>query len=935
MIDGVLEKIYRKARAELKGVWNRIHTLQGEVSSLQPDRSSPPVTDNVRPIQQNILYDGFSGVTRDNWNAALRLAWQRRGGDWRDAKQVPHGSYAYASASVPAGAGTQKIVFKGLGPLVTRWLNEGNTGLVLRPPSGDNTVAFSSRQHDDPTQHPRLLVVTDAGRYECPCTADADLPLSTYKGQGQSKSLWISNGRLAVLQFDLSQVKGKVRDASLNLVTTKQYGTTHLEVMELMPPQIVTIPKGKPETGLAHEVGSEEQLDGHPDVIVAGDFAPAKRKAYSHYWTREATYQREPALGGSISVRGEFNPSDNGSMSTRFRLTKYPGEGRAPTELYFRAYLYLEKDFGSETDGIKILGSLAATWENLNYQKEEDWGGGKKWKEGVGSDPCTGYGWSMRYVLNKKPNDDNPYKDLYSLGVLAYWIGQKAYDGDYARMGNVCLQKERWYCIEQRVKLNSISNVDPQTRDGTPNADGIFECWVDGVKVYSKTDIRWRKTPDSVIQDAPWLNAYHGGRKLPATKHHYRVGNVVVAKRYIGPMKRARAEVRPVAAAALAPDWLPEPGHMVAIPAQNSFADVDPCPRSNCSYNRGGGFNSSGNRYVIDAFSGGIFNPYYSRNGALILHGGGHGDSGENTVYVFDLDTLRFARVSEPYDDVDRSAKTNFDREYGEHPDGSPASAHTYDMLAILPPQADGGPKGSLLRPISLAVLGPSLNIGWSHAYDFAQGEWERYSRNHAQASITASGAQMCAFDSKRKRVWYFTGGASRPCYLDLETRLHVAGPGTRSGFGAKADTATMIYVPERDVLIACGTVKGQQRIGWFNPAKPEEGWRYAELSQALPADYTTSIAWSPDTERLYFYTRGHKMDIYEIALPAVLTDKWTVTWRQILGDVAQRLDWGGRNSGGLYKRWDYVPALQCFIFMPRARETGVYLYRPHALVSA
>lgn len=929
-----MDKLLGAARAELKAIWNKVNDL-GEIAAVEQDRSSPSVSSSVQRIQQAILFDGDSGATRDNWNAALKLGWQKKGGDWLDAKQVPHGSYAYAAATVPAGAGTQEIRFGGLGPLVARWVTILNTGLLLRPPRGNGTAVFASRENDNAAQRPRLVVVTDRGTVECRCTADADMPKSTYKAQGTSKSLWITDSRYGALQFDLRDVKGTVRDATLILVTTKQYGSTQLEVMELLPPHIITIPRGKAQTGLAAEVGREDKLDGHADVTFAGDFTPAKRKAYTHYWVRGATYQNEPELGGTMSLRGEFIPEDNGSMSTRMRLTKYPGEGRAPTELYFRAYIYLEKDFSSETDGIKILGSLAATWENLNYQKEEDWGGGKKWKEGVGSDPCTGYGWSMRYVVNRKPTDDNPYKELHSLGVLAYWIGQSAYDGDYARMGTICLQKERWYCIEQHVKLNSVSNVDPQTRDGTPDPNGVFEVWVDGVKVYSKTDIRWRKTPDSVMQDAPWLNWYHGGRKKPKEKHHYRIGNVVVAKRYIGPMKAVQADVRPAAATLATPGWLPEPGHMIELPAHNTFADVDPCPRDDCSYNHGGGFNAGGNRYVVDAFSGGVFNPYYSQLGALALHGGGHGDSGENSVYVFDLDTMRFKRVSDPYADVDKSAKKNFDREHGEHPDGSPASAHTYDLLAIVPPDLGGGPQGSLLRPISLAVLGPSLNIGWSHAYDFAANRWTRYSKNASPARVQPSGMQVCARDPKRRRVWYFIGSGSRPLYLDLTTREHMAASQSVPNFGAKADSATLVYLPDRDLLVVNGTVRGTQAIGYFNPQRMEDGWRTVRLSQALPIDYTTSIAYSPDTRKLYYYCRAAKADVYEIDVPRNLNETWQVTWRPILGNVAASLDWGGRNSGGLYKRWDYVPALQCFIFMPRARETGVYLYRPHTPVKS
>src|SRR5690606_3797243 len=126
-----------------------------------------------------------------------------------------------------------------------------------------------------------------------------------------------------------------------------------------------------------------------------------------------------------------------------------------------------------------------------------------------------------------------------------------------------------------------------------------------------------------------------------------------------------------------------------------------------------------------------------------------------------------------------------------------------------------------------------------------------------------------------RKRVWYFVGSASQAAYVNLDTRKHVIGPSNRRGFGATADTAMMVYVPDRDLLVACGTVKGQQRLGWFNPAKIEDGWQYADLSQALPADYTTAIGYSPDTKRLYYYSRSSKMDIYEIEIPAALDGKW------------------------------------------------------------
>ncbi|HYD85194.1 MAG TPA: hypothetical protein VEA63_14110, partial [Opitutus sp.] len=92
-----MEKLYDAMRNELKALWNKVNDLQGEVAALQPERSSAPAADKVQAIEQGILWDGDSGATRDHWNAALKLRWKKKGGDWRDAKGVPHGRYAYAN----------------------------------------------------------------------------------------------------------------------------------------------------------------------------------------------------------------------------------------------------------------------------------------------------------------------------------------------------------------------------------------------------------------------------------------------------------------------------------------------------------------------------------------------------------------------------------------------------------------------------------------------------------------------------------------------------------------------------------------------------------------------------------------------------------------------------------------------------------------------
>jgi hypothetical protein len=89
------------------------------------------------------------------------------------------------------------------------------------------------------------------------------------------------------------------------------------------------------------------------------------------------------------------------------------------------------------------------------------------------------------------------------------------------------LQNNRWYCIEQYARLN------------TPGAnDGILRGWVDGQLAFEKTDIRMRDVPKLRIQ-CIWINIYHGGKWSAPSDDHLYIDNVVIARRYIGPMAPA------------------------------------------------------------------------------------------------------------------------------------------------------------------------------------------------------------------------------------------------------------------------------------------------------------------------------------------------------------------------------------------------------------
>ena len=78
--------------------------------------------------------------------------------------------------------------------------------------------------------------------------------------------------------------------------------------------------------------------------------------------------------------------------------------------------------------------------------------------------------------------------------------------------------------------MNSVSG-------GKAAYDGVLEVWVNGVKMFSRTNMRWRTSTALKVQQV-FFNWYHGGMSPPNKVMHYRMTDVVIADRYIGPKKK-------------------------------------------------------------------------------------------------------------------------------------------------------------------------------------------------------------------------------------------------------------------------------------------------------------------------------------------------------------------------------------------------------------
>src|SRR5918999_5322341 len=88
------------------------------------------------------------------------------------------------------------------------------------------------------------------------------------------------------------------------------------------------------------------------------------------------------------------------------------------------------------------------------------------------------------------------------------------------------LQRNRWYCLEQRVKMNT-----PGVRNG------VLQGWIDGQLLLNRTDIRFRDSStvggSTKIQEM-WWNIYQGGEWTADRNMSIHFDNAVIARNRVG-----------------------------------------------------------------------------------------------------------------------------------------------------------------------------------------------------------------------------------------------------------------------------------------------------------------------------------------------------------------------------------------------------------------
>lgn len=456
------------------------------------------------------LYEGEGGTSCADYLGGV-LPWERPGGDWRDARGKLFGDQPYAETKPGLTGATWDVT-----ALVRKWVEAGTRrgGVVVRALGTGGNATFHSREARSPTDWPILIVeLTDGRREMLKPTADTHLSCSTYRPQGRSETLRVVGTDASLLQFDLpaTVVERRLVRAQLVLFSAAapRANTMRLGVFEMATP---SFPASAVHHGLAADYPADKGIERNPNVVFASGFDEwsdwrsrwAKASTGDYEVVKDDWDRRfEPLAGNALRVR--IKKGRNSGADLRLYLKELGGE---VDELYFRYYLRLADDWDPTVEGGKLPG-LAGTYG------EAGWGGRR-------SDGTKG--WSLRGAFLRAFPSDHPFRGLTQLSTYAYHADMKDFFGDAWIWPGALLERNRWYSIEQQVRLN---------RPGL--ADGMMRVWVDGRLVMERQNIRLR-TVDQLRIETVWLNVYHGGvAKSPQDQHLY-VDNVVVARNYIGPL---------------------------------------------------------------------------------------------------------------------------------------------------------------------------------------------------------------------------------------------------------------------------------------------------------------------------------------------------------------------------------------------------------------
>lgn len=470
------------------------------------------------PLRFSDRADGISCGFRD---VALGLAWPAGKPGWLDAIGRSGGEAPLARLHVPAGSASRVLRLDLSAFVRSTWLQAGQPDINLLVRVTGDALRVHAREDADPTLRPQLLLRFDSGaaRLVDPA-ADAALDCSTYKGLGTQPVLTgLAHAPLA-LRFAVDRLRSQHAappvSAELVLVRAPEGGSgaVDLSVFELAFASNASSLRAP--AGLARNYPGDRGIERDPDVLFADGFdagQPSARwtvgmKAPTRVLSEDRAHGFAPLNGPALGVtirRGEQVGAD---LHLRFKSLGID----EPQEAFFRYYVRFAQSWLLTSDGGKLPG-FAGTYGEAGW-------GGRAWDGSKG--------WSLRGSYGLPPPAGHPAAGHFMIGTYAYHGAAQGSFGEIlpwdASAVAGLVMPDRWYCVEQQVRLNTPGR-----------SDGLLRAWVDGRLALERSDLRLRNLAGIRIEDV-WLNVFHGGTAVATADMHLYIDQVVIARRYVGPM---------------------------------------------------------------------------------------------------------------------------------------------------------------------------------------------------------------------------------------------------------------------------------------------------------------------------------------------------------------------------------------------------------------
>lgn len=457
-----------------------------------------------------------NGLTRIYAHKEAMILWGHNLGDWCDKSGVPQGDKAYGHTKLNKSNNSFRMSVDAT-ELVKEYaknkIREGD--FILRSLGEGGKTRCHSREAKDPIHRPMLVLKLNGKESNLFPVADTYTNQSTLSGLGIEDHFNFSDRQNAYLRFELPLSEPEnIESAVLHLSVITHYGkSSTMGVFRSCYLPIQNEPDGM--DGLSCGYIKDRGIEKHPAVVFADDFDGVFRHngpwSYGFDSDNLAVVDTDPEnifspFGGkALKVTIPKNSTMGANMGYVFKR----GKKEEPESLFFRYYLRFGETWDPLTSG-KLPG-LSGTYN----------------KAGWGTRKSNGFnGWSARGLFTIMLAKNDPISGKIPIGSYVYHANQPKWSGEFFiwnKNYSGFLDKNKWYCIEQHVKLNTPGKKD-----------GILKAWVDGKIAYENNQLEYRKTSDLKIEKV-WMNVYHGGKTTAHKDLSLFIDNVVVATEYIGP----------------------------------------------------------------------------------------------------------------------------------------------------------------------------------------------------------------------------------------------------------------------------------------------------------------------------------------------------------------------------------------------------------------